>query len=217
MNDLPDGIALIISEDPYKLFKDKDIYLNDIIYQYECPLCGVGMEEVDYDKFDGYYCEKCNMLFSDFCCEKYNGGCDTSTFFPNIISSFEIEGQVFQGIPIFKSLNDVLKLKPVLTVECLCPGMCPFNECSSKGLGLHCCKTNFTENELNIRKDIQKLRNNLRAEKGKIWDNEIIPEIKANPKIEREWIGGRDSEHKRRNKVFEDIYKLEEDILWKSI
>ena len=115
---------------------------NETIYNYHtcsggdysmCVLCGdlCDDEKTGYMSFSrvwptsGDYCGKCNILFRKGCLHAQEG-CTDDISFGSLISSFEVDGKQYTGMPKFKAENGFTLGKVIknITWHCMCRGRC---------------------------------------------------------------------------------------------
>jgi hypothetical protein len=100
---------------------DSCILLDTITYKYykDEDGCSDSVECIEY-------CDKCNILMN-YSHIHANNGCSDSLYYSTFISKYSYEGIVFEGMPIFRSLesaktlllNESLK---ILEMKCSCNG-----------------------------------------------------------------------------------------------
>ena len=109
-----------------------------------CPICGLGdygndLYEEDFDKVDDdfeccIYCPHCHILYRGGPCIHAHRGCTDSVAYGTLIESFEYNGILYNGMPVFKSKKEAeIIIEKLLNKKniCTCRGNCETSVCSS--------------------------------------------------------------------------------------
>jgi hypothetical protein len=93
-----------------------------------CPCCS--FYDSKYIDNNRRYCQKCNILFEMSCTHAENG-CTDDVLYSKFINKYTFDGNDFEGIPVFESINSAKKLLKtnrfkVIETICTCKGQDPF-------------------------------------------------------------------------------------------
>lgn len=112
---------------------------NDMIFQvttpvgadfHTCPLCGNWTDDLKEEELDLFleeleclYCKRCNIVYYYGCSHAVNG-CTDDLYYGKIVTSYTYQGNVFNGMPQFESIEECTKLlkesQLLLNWECMC-------------------------------------------------------------------------------------------------
>ena len=78
-----------------------------------CECCGYNWqqyEDIDDGDDEYHYCGKCNIAY-DVSSVHAENGCTSGIYFGKLITNFEYNNQNYEGMPVFQSYRDFMKLK----------------------------------------------------------------------------------------------------------